>query len=271
MYVLAGQIAGLALVRQPRREWRPDSAGESKVEGIMQLEGGRPDELELRREEMESGKREAWGKAIMNKYLDIDRHDHGAAESFLSNVLNPKVPLQLAMADTESGATLSTGEAIQKLTHRFLERSEGGSEGNPEFKKWVREEVKRMRASARIEVLLESDCCFCWKLVMTALHGAGRRQSSMRLPRVAARASLLGARIFVWTLLNLAGASGLTPSGWIREVTPTRKRGHGPVTDAVLRPVSYVDEIENPFDACWLAGPRHLLEAYMGEQQSGGA
>jgi hypothetical protein len=230
-----------------------------------------PDELELQRDEAEQQKRETRGKAIMNKYLEIDKTDHGAAESYLSNILHPKGPLQLSMADEETGQTLNAGEAIEKLTDRMVERCEGGAKGDPVFNKWVRGEVKRCRASARVEVVMENEICFSWEMVLQAIRGAGRRQASMRLPRLAARAGLPVGRVLLWTLLNFIGASGVVPAAWIREMTPIRKQGHGPVADdAVLRPVSYVDDLENAFDAVWLASTREKLEAYMGEQQSGG-
>ena len=41
--------------------------------------------------------------------------------------------------------------------------------------------------------------------------------------------------------------------------------------DRVLRPVSYVDDLEGVFDSLWLSETRERLEAYMGEQQSGGS
>ena len=106
---------------------------------------------------------------------------------------------------------------------------------------------------ARAEVPAEDQMTVSMEMVEEALRGAGRHQASMRLPRMAARAHSEEGKRLTWALVNLIALLGVTPSYWMREVTPIRKHGVGPVADdSKLRPISYVDDLENLFDALWL-------------------
>eukprot|EP00973_Karenia_brevis_P078447 10891854-Karenia_brevis.AAC.1 len=63
---------------------------------------------------------------------------------------------------------------------------------------------------------------------------------------------------------------GLGASAWLMEVSPMRKHGEGIVASPeVLRPVSYVDDVQGVFDALWLEGAREMLESYVVFEQLG--
>ena len=54
-------------------------------------------------------------------------------------------------------------------------------------------------------------------------------------------------------------------------MAPIRKWEAGVATYTnVLRPISYVDEIESVLDGLWLAATKQLLEEYSTESHSGG-
>ena len=63
----------------------------------------------------------------------------------------------------------------------------------------------------------------------------------------------------------------VTPSSWLREVNPIRKKGSKLASDVVcLRPISYVGDVENLSDALWSNHNKQALEVYCGQEQHGG-
>ena len=101
-------------------------------------------------------------------------------------MVNVKAPLELALVDEVSGGTRGVAEAMYKLTQAMVERTRGGNTWYSDFHLWVEDELSRVRAEARAETLMEhSEDGFTLGAVTTALQGAGRRQASMRLPRMA--------------------------------------------------------------------------------------
>ena len=48
----------------------------------------------------------------MRRYLEIAVSDLRGAESYLINLVNPKLPLQLALAGEETGLSLGMSDAI---------------------------------------------------------------------------------------------------------------------------------------------------------------
>ena len=90
-------------------------------------------------------------------------------------------------------------------------------------------------------------------------------------PRSVLKAKVLATRLLTWAQVNLIFALGVTPTLWMRECSPIRKKGSGMVRNPeVLRPISYVDDLEGIFDAVWLKLCRPRLEEYMGVLQAGG-
>ena len=75
----------------------------------------------------------------------------------------------------------------------------------------------------------------------------------------------------IWALVNLVANICITPSSWLREVTPIRKKGPMKVSNLNnLRPVSYTCPLECIFDACWLWRNKQKLDIYLGAHQHGG-
>ena len=80
-------------------------------------------------------------------------------------------------------------------------------------------------------------------------------KGSMRLPRHATKADLVESRLVTWAICNLAAATCLAPSAWIREVTPIPKDA-GVVADVErLRPVATTDDLESFSEALWFSHP----------------
>ena len=271
LYVIGGHLGGIAVVRWPAK-LNPIPSQHGRATGPVSA--GRmieaPEILELEDDEAQEEVRAVTRQAHMRKYLQIGKTDRGAAEKYLSNIFKPIKPVKLALQNENTGEAVGLSEAMRAVTQTVVDRAKG-SDGDWKFNRQVRQAVAETRAAARAETLLEEKECYTFEAVQNALRGSGRRQASMRLPRQAAKAQQTEGTHLTWALANLVVNMGLVPSSWMREVTPIRKTGSGPVRDlGLLRPISYVDDLEGVCDALWLASTRRRLEEYMGERQSGG-
>ena len=97
------------------------------------------------------------------------------------------------------------------------------------------------------------------------------KKVAVRLPRAYLRFQTDQGLLVIWAVVNLVANMCLTPSSWLREVTPIRKKGPMKVSNLNnLRPVSYTCPLECIFDACWLWRNKQKLDIYLGAHQHGG-
>jgi hypothetical protein len=258
VYTMAGHVGGLVKVCPPR----PKAVRVSDQLSIAAWLG----EESPSDEEPQSG-----FTGYIARYVNICREDVNAAESYLSNLITPKPPLEVALVDDEQGVRMDRTEVLNKCAAEFAAWADEGGQGDPAFNAYVRRETKRARAAAQAETLCEDVDPFSKGKVDQILKQTNASRRSLRLPRIASRADADAGRSATWALCCLAAVLGLVPSFWLREVAPIRKRGAGVVTAmGVLRPISYVDAIEGVLDGLWLDAVRTPLEEYSTESQSGG-
>ena len=189
----------------------------------------------------------------------------------MSGLLKPREPLQLALWDSDSGRRLGPAEAIEVVTASILGRGAAAGPGVASFNAQVRTEVRAAQAAALRETTEETGDPLSPELVAEFVRQARASRKTLHLPRAAAKAAQAPGRLVTWAVLNLALVSGLCASEWMREISPIRKRGPPVVGDpAVLRPISYVGDLEGFLDAGWLAVTRPLLEQFAGSEQAGG-
>ena len=149
IYVIAGHIAGLTLVRRP---WKPKNLSERNKISRESNNSSSHDVAELATEEQQSWRTDQLRRQHMQKYLEFAETDLGRAENYLSGIVNPKEPLQLALVDEEAGELLDVPEPLGKLTRSIIKRSEGRARGIA----WLRE-VAPVRKRGRGPVKSDED------------------------------------------------------------------------------------------------------------------
>ena len=275
LYTVCGHLTGLVVASGPKSSRRHENKVDSIWSELRAMEIGAavrtPDESDLAREEIGSGRVAKSQEKRVDRYYELLAKSRGDGDAYLSGVIKPKAPIQVALGTNESGKKYGPRDTLDLLTQDILDRGDSAGEGDKSFNRTVEKEVKAARAEAQNDTRREGEEPFDVDLVRKILSDIKKPKSSMHLPRGATGAGQQVGHLVTWALINLAGVLGLVATLWEREISPLRKGGPAVVSDvAQLRPVGYLDDLATVFDAAWLAVTRARLEEYSGSAQAGG-
>ena len=205
------------------------------------------------------------------RLLNLQQENPAKAQAFLSRLLKPKLPLQLAIRDDGTGNVLSDAEVLKTLDSNIRARPLEAETGDEDFTAAVTEQVRLCRRAAQEEVSCEPHLMISQEELDGHINSVLQAKASLRFPRAVLHCNAAPVRRLHCLMLNLFFALGLVPSCWLREISPVRKRGPDVVSDLNnLRPISYTDDLETLFDLVWLSRQRRALESYAGTEQGGG-
>ncbi len=273
-YTLAGHAAGLVIARPPARR-----AAKDALTAALDLLPAQQDPSAALSQDEREALRESAGESFFAKihadrvqrYLQLCEASPGDAEAFLSSLLKPKAPTQIAIRDPRTGERWSLRQTVQALQHDVATRGQAAEPENPTMGKAVRATVREARCQAQMATIAEPEDPFTIEQVATAARRINPHRASARLPREAVRSRVPLAERLTWALLCLISVVGLVPALWHRVIKPIRKRGPRLVTQLeCLRPVRYVDNLEGLFALLWLDEAQHVLNSYTGQLQAGG-
>ena len=205
------------------------------------------------------------------KYMRLSQCDKQAAQSFLTKLLKPKIPIRTGFFNPSTGERLGEYETMLHLARDVETRSLAANSGNPGFNSWIAKHCNTLRKLAMKSCDVEPTFFIDFEELLGLIKGMTLNRASVHFPRRLFSASSTEGHILTWTLVNLFFNMGLLPSSWFRIISPVRKRGPAIVTHtANIRPISYVSDLEGVFDLCWLDAHKTFLEEYSGSAQAGG-
>ena len=205
------------------------------------------------------------------KYMRLSQCDKQAAQSFLTKLLKPKMPIRTGFINPSTGERLGEYETMLHLARDVETRGLAAHSGQPGFNSWVTDHCSALRKLALQSCGVEPNFIIKFDELMGLINGLTLNRASVHFPRRLFSASSTEGHILTWTLVNLFFNLGLLPSSWFRIISPIRKRGPAIVANtANIRPISYVSDLEGFFDLCWLDAHKTALEEYSGSTQAGG-
>ena len=269
VYTLCGHFGGLVIAAGPRGQRRAEGTLAS-LRALLEDQAGAEGELEdaqrdLAFEDGYTNLMAARGTSRMNRYLELKAKSPGDAEAFVSGLIKPRRPVEVAFQDEVTGERLSPVDTLDVLSRDVMERGKCTRGVEHRLTVEVKRQVKVLRSAAQQQSRMETNDPFTFLLIDEVVGETKQRRRSLHLPRSAGGAGSRQSKLVVWAILNLAVVLGLIARTWEREISPLRKNGPMVVTQVqCLRPVGYMDDLAGLLDGAWLAVVKVLLEEYMG-------
>ena len=235
VYTICGHFAGLVVAAGPRNGRRNDNVLEGLLAELGRMEMGSAvgtqDERDLQREELVQGDIAKKHAKRVSRYFELVAKSRGDADAYLSGLIKPKAPVQVALEVDGSHEKMGPGDTLDLLTQDVLSRGSRAGTGDAVFNRVVEKEVKAARAEAQADAGKEVEEPFSLELVVEILNQIQGRKRSMHLPRGASKSISKASRFTTWAIINLAAVMGLVATMWAREISPLRKGGPTVVTD----------------------------------------
>ena len=271
-YTLAGHLVGLVAGHQPT-EAKPPRSLPAALASTWHDAGGSSEGFRRTVNELEWRRK----RETICRFANLKCSDPSHADRFLSNVLKPRMSLQLDLRD-ESGNSLNTHDSLDALKTDLLSRSTHALSRSSAQTMHASSLVSRIRLSRGVRhpcsgcLVPCQDHEFSTTEAAAALDQLHRGSRAIRGCYAAMKCSSFGGRYLSLQIANFCLRMGLFPSSCtLREFNHIRKSGQTVVRSvSCLRAVSFSSEMAAFLDALILSRCKPILEEFWGTDQAGG-
>ena len=171
LYTICGHLGGLA-VRAARPAQRPEPATAARARREHAAPAAAALEEAAAEAAAESSALAAGRARNLDRYLRLAAESLGLGDAFLSRLLRPRTPLQLALTDPSTGDRLGPAATLDALLEDVQKRGLAPGPPPPHVHRAVAEEVRRIRAEALQETTEETGDAFSVDEVDAAVQAA---------------------------------------------------------------------------------------------------
>lgn len=136
------------------------------------------------------------------KYMRLSQCDKQAAQSFLTKLLKPKIPVRTGFFNPSTGERLGEYETMLHLARDVETRSLAANSGNPRFKSWIAKHCNTLRKLALESCDVEPTFFIEFEELMRLFKGMTLNRASVHFPRRLFSASSTEGHILTWTLIS---------------------------------------------------------------------